>query len=358
MLIDGIHVPLTAPFYRDGKLYLRKLEHNVARYSLSPVAGLLAFDPRLEAAALSDAEAADSLTAIREMAAPEKVLIAAIQRDSVAQALTLAAQAHDAMFDAVALAAPPSWPMLLRRSGERELLNFFRTVADNSPLPVMLWSDAATPSLGLTVDTIAALSQHPNILGLYDADLTPDRLADIQSATSGITHEATVTTVFRPVTRRMLAPAQPEPTGASTFVSAASLSGGSGTSTTLAEPTPALKTRTRKLGFQILSTGAASTMLPLLQQGAAGALPVLASPAPQAVHEAYAAHTDGNPALAAEKAARLSAADALLATLGPAAIKYAQDLTGYFGGLPRLPLLPLDATERTRIDQAFRELRN
>ena len=52
MLIDGIHVPLTSPFYRDGRSYLRKLEHNVARYSLTPVAGLVALSS--EGAGLSD----------------------------------------------------------------------------------------------------------------------------------------------------------------------------------------------------------------------------------------------------------------------------------------------------------------
>ena len=354
MLIDGIHVPLTTPFYRDGRLYLRKLEHNVRRYSLSPVAALIAFDPRLEAATLSDAETLDSLHAIRDTAAPEKVLLAAITKDSVAQSLTLAHQAHDASFDALILAAPPSWPALYRRSADTEILTYFRTVADNSPLPILLWSDTSTPSLGLTVDTVAALAQHPNILGLYDADLTPARLAALQLATQGLTHEATVTTTFRPVTRRMLTP---EPTGSATFVSAASLTTG-GASIAVTPPPPALRTRTKKLGFQIISTGSASTMLPLLQAGAAGAMPTLAAPAPQATHEAYAAFTDGNPTLATEKAARLNAADALLAELGPAATKFACDLTGYFGGSPRLPILPLNSDDQTRIQQAFRELRN
>lgn len=72
MLIDGIHVPLTAPFYRDGRLYLRKLEHNVRRYSLTPAAGLVAFAPFAEPTSLSDAEVSDSLVAISETAAAEK----------------------------------------------------------------------------------------------------------------------------------------------------------------------------------------------------------------------------------------------------------------------------------------------
>ncbi|MDE1161869.1 MAG: dihydrodipicolinate synthase family protein [Acidobacteriaceae bacterium] len=357
MLIDGIHVPLATPFYRDGALYLRKLEHNVRRYSLTPAAGLVLFAPGAEGTSLSDAEVAECLSAVRETAAAEKVLVCAITRDSVAQALSLAQQAYDAMFDAVLLAAPTSWSAIVRRTGERELLNYFRTVADNSPLPVLLWSDAAAPSRQLSVEAVGLLAQHPNILGLYDGALAVERLGALRAATSGVAHDATVTHIFRPVTRRMLAPVA-EVAGESTFVSAEALLGGAGTSVALAPAAPAIKTRTKKLGFAIMACGASSEMLPILEAGANGAMPALAAPAPQGVHEAYAAFTDGNLALAREKAARLVAADAVLAELGPAGTKYACDLNGYFGGFPRLPLAPADAAEQKRVEAAFRELKN
>lgn len=354
LLIDGIHVPLTAPFYRDGRLYLRKLEHNVARYSLTPAAGLVAFAPGGESSSLSDAEIAESLVAISTFAAKDKVLIAGITRSSVAQSLSIAEQAHAAHFDAVLLAAPPSWPELIRQGSHDELLGFFRTVADNSPLPVLLWSDSSTPSLGLAVDTVAALSTHPNILGLYDTDLTLDRLAALNAATASVEHEATVTTTFRPVPRRML---QVESTGPATFVSADALGTG-GASVAVAPPAPALKTRTKKLGFQIMHAGPASTMVKLLGAGASGTMPPLAASAPQGCHEALAAFGDGDPALAALKASRLIAADAIVAELGPAAIKHGCDLNGYYGGAPRLPRLPLSEPNRQRVEAALRELRN
>ncbi|MFC6644490.1 dihydrodipicolinate synthase family protein [Granulicella cerasi] len=357
MLIDGIHVPLTIPFYRDGALYLRKLEHNVRRYSLTPAAGLVLFVPGLEANTLSDAEVLDCLQSVRESAAPEKVLIAGISRDSVAQALTQARQAHDAMFDAVMLSAPPSWAQMQRRSGEAELLNYFRTVADNSPLPVVLWSQGDAPGFALSVEAIAALAKHPNILALYDANLDLARLDAIKDATKDVVHEATVTHIFRPVTRRMLAPVEVAST--SVMVSLDALTGGAGTSTAVAEmQTPTLKTRTRKLGFNVMACGKASEMVPLWERGANGAMSMLAAPAPQAVHESYAAFTDGDLPLAALKAERLTKADAALETVGVAAAKYAQDVNAYFGGLPRLPIAPVNSEEKAVVDDAFRELRN
>lgn len=357
MLIDGLQVPLTTPFTRDGRLFLRKLEHNVRRYSLSPAAGLVALEPRSEACALTDIEVHDSLHAISEAAAPEKVLTAAIVRNSVAQALALATLAQQARFDAVLLAAPPRWPEMFRRSGSTEILNFFRTVADNSPLPVLLWSETTTPWLGLSADTVASLASHRNVIGLIDADLTPERLSTLKQATSTKQQEATVTTTFRPVTGRMLQPSASE-SGGNGLLSAASLTTGLATATPTAPSIPALKTRTRRFGFQILSAAPAHTMLDLLQAGASGVMPTLAAPAPQSCHEVLAAFGDGDPALAAERAARLKVADEVVHRLGNAAVHYACDLNAYYGGLPRLPLLPLTSDERTQVDGAFHDLRN
>lgn len=351
MLIDGLHVPLTAPFTRDGRLALHKLEANVRRYSLSPAAALVALTPRSEACSLSDAEARDYLDAVSSSAAPEKVLVAAVTRNSVAQALTLAALAARARFDAVLVAAPPRWPEMLRHEGSPAgILNFFRSVADNSPLPVLLSSDIATPWLGLSAETTAALATHPNIIGLYDHDLTPARLADILARTRFKQLDATVTATFRPVTARMAGTGETEG-----FISAAALLR---KDAPVSPSAPALKTRTKRLGFQVIHCGPASTALEFLQAGASGFMPALAAPAPQACHEVLAAFQDGDPALAAARAARLTAADRILDSLGAPAAAYACDRNGYFSGTPRLPLVPLTAAARTRVDEAMQDLPN
>ncbi|HEY4355083.1 MAG TPA: dihydrodipicolinate synthase family protein [Acidobacteriaceae bacterium] len=348
MLIEGLHVPLALPFYRDGQSYLRKLEHNVARYSLTPASALVALAPGGEASSLSDAETAEALRAIGAAAAKEKVLVAGIERDSVHGALALAEQAAAAHFDAVLLASPRNVETLRRESGVEAILLFFSAVADASPLPVMLWKDA-----GLSLDAVASLSRHPNVIGMYDPALTLESLAAAAEATRDVQREVTVTTVFTPVTGRMLVQ---EHEGAATFVSADALGGGAAVA--VAPPRSAVKTRTKVVGFQIVGAGNAAGMLSLLQAGAAGVMPPLATCAPQGCHEVLAAFKDGDPALAAEKAVRLEAADALMQELGVAGLKYGCDLNGYFGGHPRLPRLPLTAERRLRVDAALKELRN
>ena len=56
MLLAGIFPALTTPFYSDGRLYLKKLEHNVDRYSRTPIAGMAILGSTGEVVMLSEDE--------------------------------------------------------------------------------------------------------------------------------------------------------------------------------------------------------------------------------------------------------------------------------------------------------------
>src|SRR5919108_456466 len=76
MLLHGILPPITTPFYPDGGVYFKKLEHNVAQYSKTPIAGIVVLGSTGEAVMLSDQEQRDVLKVAREAAVPQKVLVA------------------------------------------------------------------------------------------------------------------------------------------------------------------------------------------------------------------------------------------------------------------------------------------
>ena len=143
MLLEGMLIPVTTPFYADGACNWRKLEHNVDRYSRTPAAGLVVLGPRTEAAGLSDEERRESLRVASEAAAKEKVLIAGVGAESVASAVRIAEQAAESKFDAVLVPAPMEWFRLARQGSFAQLELFFSAVADRSPLPVVLWSIVA-----------------------------------------------------------------------------------------------------------------------------------------------------------------------------------------------------------------------
>jgi dihydrodipicolinate synthase/N-acetylneuraminate lyase len=120
---------------------------------------------------------------------------------------------------------------------------------------------------------------------------------------------------------------------------------------------PLLKTRTREVGFQVLC-GSAQTLLPSLAAGATGGVLAMAAFAPQACAEIYMAWKDRDAKLAEEKQQRIvGAADLICGRLGIPGVKYACDLNGYYGGSPRLPLLPLTAAERDEVEHALHNVR-
>jgi dihydrodipicolinate synthase/N-acetylneuraminate lyase len=347
MLLEGLHLPLTTPFYPDGRLNLRKIEHNVDRYSRTPVAGLVVLGESGEEAMLSDAEMRESLETAMGAAGESKVMTAGVSRGSVVGTLELAEFAASVGYDAVLVKRPA----FLREEQLRETLTFFQAVADRSPLPLILSSVA---SASLPVEAVAELASHPGVIGLAEQDVSGGRIERVLALTSGIRREVTVTTVFAAVTRRMLR--VKEQTGGATFVSAESLGGGAALAT--APPKAAIKTRTKAVGFQVICASS-SGMLAGLRAGAVGAMPVFAAAAPQACYEVYAAWKDDDQPLAEEKQARIAPAiEKVEIELGVPGIRFGCDLNGYFGGRPRLPLLPLTEAQRREVETVMAGIRN
>lgn len=354
MLLDGVHIPLTTPFYPDGRLYVRKLEHNVRRYSLTPVSGLAALTSVSETESLSDAERRTVLETVGREAAPEKVLLAGVGLPGVRESIALAQAAADSGFDAVLLAVPLSHLQTQLRHGVAtpELQTYFDTVADSSALPVVLVSGVNEQALPLGL--IQRLSGHPNVLGLLEQSGHISRMAQVREHTADAKRTLTVTPTFTAVTGRMLRGFAPETIAGGTFVSAESLGGGVALAT--APPVPVLKTRTKQAGFQLL-WGLAADATAALRAGANGLLQPIAAAVPQAAFEVWAAYKDGSHSIIAEKQGRLVAAEQGIPPWDIAALKAGSELSGYAGGRPRLPLLPVLAERQQHIAELLRSMR-
>jgi 4-hydroxy-2-oxoglutarate aldolase len=172
-------------------------------------------------------------------------------------------------------------------------------------------------------------------------------------ATRHIKRAATVTEVQQAVTARMLS--APADENGSQMVSLGQLNGGSDVAVAAR---PRIKTRGKEVGFQVL-VGAAHTLLDSLLAGASGGVLGFAAPAPTICFEIHAAFKDNDIELARSKQLALApATKRVVSELGIPAIKYAMDLNGYYGGLPRLPLLPPTQAQKAEIEAMMNSFRN
>jgi len=352
MLLEGIFSAITTPFYSDGRLYLRKLEHNVDRYSRTPISGITVLGSTGEAVMLGDEESREVLRVAREAAAPEKVLLAGVARESAIETLKLAEFAATQQYDAVLVRTPHYYGPLMQ---PLEMLTYFRMVADRSPLPVVLYSIPKFTHYDLPVEVVAELAQHPNIIGLKDSSGDVDRLVKVVEATRSVPKRATaVTNVFAAFTNRMQ---MEQPLAASTFVPADIL-GANATAIAVPPPRPKVATRVKEVGFQVLN-GSAHTMKEALDAGITGGVLAFAACAPQACHEIYTAWKENDPKLALEKQQRITEASKIVGgKLGNPGVKYACELNGYYGGRPRVPLLPLNAEAQALVAQLMADIRH
>lgn len=351
MLLHGIFPPITTPFYLDGRVYHKKLEHNVERYSKTPVAGMVVLGSTGEAIMLSDEERREVLKTARAAASPNKVLIAGTGIESAIESLRLTEYAAELGYD-VALVRTPHF--YRRQMQPANLLAFYRTVADRSPLPVMVYNVPAFTAYDIPAETVIELAEHPNIIGLKESAGEVEKVREMVAGARHIKRTATVTETFEAVTPRMLKAAS----NGGELVPVTALGGAAKPSSAAVKVRGGMKTREKEVGFQVL-VGSAQTLASSLQAGAVGGVLGLANPAPTACYEIYAAWKEGDTELAQLKQERIAQAAVRIASeLGVPAIKYAMDLNGYYGGPPRPPLLPLTADIKTEIEGLMAGIRN
>jgi dihydrodipicolinate synthase/N-acetylneuraminate lyase len=359
MLLNGVFPPITTPFYPDGKVYYKKLEHNVGRYSKTPIGGIVVQGSTGEALMLSDDEKREVLRVAMSAAAPEKVMIAGCGIESARETIRLIEFAASLDYDVAMIRTPHYYKSQMK---PENMLAFYRFVADHSPLPLIIYNFPQSTGYDIPAEVVIALAEHPQIASIKESCGVIEKVQHMVDGTRHLRRAATVTERFEPVTARMLKKANSIP--ARELLPAGALVG-AGSSSVLPKPSSSavqvignLKTRQKEVGFQVL-VGSAQKFLASLEVGAVGAILAFADAAPTACYEIYAAYRDGDKKLALQKQDRIAAAAVrIVGELSIPGVKYAMDLNGYYGGNGRLPLLPLTGDIRQEIEGLMQDIRN
>jgi len=355
MLLQGIFLPVTTPFYPDGNIYFKKLESNVDHYSMTPVAGIVVLGSTGEAILLSDEERRQVLKTAREAAGPNKVLVAGTGIESASETLRLTEYVAELGYDIAMVRTPHYYKGQMKPAN---MLAFFRLVADQSPLPVIIYNFPQATGYDIPAEIVIELAGHPNLIGIKESSGDVEKVRTMVEGTRHVKRSATVTETFDSVTPRMLRHAAGGNGNNGELVSIGALAGSSKPSSSAVAVVSGLKTRQKEVGFQVL-VGAAQKLEPSLQAGAVGAILAFADAAPTACYEIYAAWKEGDFELARLKQERIAkATQRIVGELSIPGIKYAMDYNGYFGGTPRSPLLPLTADGKNEIERLLADIRN
>jgi 4-hydroxy-2-oxoglutarate aldolase len=354
MLLHGIFPPITTPFYPDGNVYHKKLEANVERYSKTPAAGIVVLGSTGEAILLSDEERREVLKTAIAAAAPNKVMIAGTGVESASETLRLTDYAASLGYDVAMVRTPHYYKGQMKPAN---MLAFYRTVADRSPLPTIIYNFPQATGYDIPAEVVMELADHPNLIGIKESSGDVDKVRKMVEGTRHVKRSASVTETFEAVTPRMLKAATNGSGQGGELVPVGALSGGKPSSSAVTVVS-GLKARQKEVGFQVL-VGAAQKLEPSLDAGAVGAILAFADAAPTACYEIFAAWKEGDGQFARLKQERIAkAAQRIVGEISIPGVKYAMDFNCYFGGPPRLPLLPLTAQLKSEIEQLLADIRN
>jgi 4-hydroxy-2-oxoglutarate aldolase len=286
MGLSGVFPALTTPFAEDGSVSISGLKHNIEQYNQTNLAGYVVNGSTGESVLLTKAETERIFLTVKEAAGKGKKLIAGTGAESTAETIERTKRAAELGYDVALVKTPYYYKPAYK---PHVLIAHYRRVADESPIPVLLYSVPQFTGIALETPEIVALAKHPNILGIKES--------------SGNVQRVTETIVQAPPMLQVL-------------------------------------------------VGAAATVYPSLAVGACGAILALASALPEKCVALYELFRQGQHEQARKLHALIVGASKLIVSeCGIAGVKYAMDQRGYRGGVPRLPLLPLEDEQKKRLTE-------
>uniref|UniRef100_H2SPI9 4-hydroxy-2-oxoglutarate aldolase, mitochondrial n=2 Tax=Takifugu rubripes TaxID=31033 RepID=H2SPI9_TAKRU len=164
--LRGIYPPIATPFTPQEDVDFQKLEENLQKYAKIPFRGLVVQGSNGEYPFLTEEERVEVVKAVRRSLPADKLLMAGSGCESTKATIQLTQKMASAGADAVLVVTPCFYK---GKMNSPALVQHFTKVADNSPVPVVLYSVPANTGLELPLDAVMGLSEHPNILGLKDS---------------------------------------------------------------------------------------------------------------------------------------------------------------------------------------------
>ena len=178
MQLTGILPALTTPF-GDAGPSLERLRENIAAYERLDLGGYLLLGSTGEAVLLDDDERRRILEAARESIPAGRPLVAGVSAESTRAAVRQAREAAERGADVVLVSAPHYYTGQMTADA---LAEHFTTVAEASPVPVLLYNVPKFTGLELPLDTVVRAGEHENVVGMKESSGDLDYLKRVVAA--------------------------------------------------------------------------------------------------------------------------------------------------------------------------------
>ena len=288
--LKGVFPPIPTPFDEEGHIALPALKENLERWNDYGLAGYVVLGSNGEAVYLTQQEKARVWEAARDVIPADKLMIAGTGCESTQQTISTTRLAAEAGADAALVVTPHYYSSGMTRES---LNRHYASVAEVSPIPIMLYNVPKFTHVDMDASTIAQASHHPNIVGVKDSSGNIAKLSDIVRLSS------------------------PD--------------------------------------FQVLA-GAAGFFFAGLTLGAVGGILALANVAPQESVDILSLYESGQWDEAADLQRRMLPVNAAVtARFGIPGLKVALDMLGYYGGPVRSPLMNLAEEHRQTLHAILAE---
>ena len=289
MEIEGVLPPVTTPFDDNGCIVYDQLAENIKRWNETDISGYLILGSNSESVFLNEEEKLEIVKTARESIPLSKKMLVGTGLESTKSTIEFTRRATDCGADIAVVITPH---FFRSNMSHEAFLKHYVMIADSSPVPVLLYNVPSFTGLNLEAGTVSVLSSHENIIGIKDSSGNVEQLSEIISLTGDEE-------------------------------------------------------------FSVL-TGSSIALYPSMCVGASGGIMAIACALPEKCSDIIKLYKDGSHAEAKELQMRLiEPTIAVTSRYGVPGLKAAMDLTGYYGGRSRLPLLPVTSAEIEEIKNIF-----
>ncbi|XP_013406488.1 4-hydroxy-2-oxoglutarate aldolase, mitochondrial [Lingula anatina] len=289
--LRGIYPPIPTAFDSNEDISYEKMEYNLKKWDTIPFKGYTVQGSNGEYAYMTYEERVEMVRRVREIVPKSKLIIAGSGCESTRDTITLSQKMAAVGADAVLVVTPCYY-----KNGMTDLAmeKHYTAVADNCPVPVILYSCPGNTGINLSGEVVIKLAKHPNIIGFKDSGGDVAKLGNIVHKTAG-------------------------------------------------------------QDFHVIA-GSASFLLPALAVGCSGGICALANVVGQEVCDVQTLFEQGQQKEALTLQHRLIVPNTdVTRKYGVPGMKAAMEWYGYYGGPTRSPLQPLSEEDVNKIKKDFQD---